>query len=505
MRSPRHSSSSILIGSLVFAATSSCTQRLQDACTALSTALPSLVTFPNTTLYALENTYWSARQSTLAPSCFVTPTCAADVSTAIKILTSLSTPFSVKGGGHAAFPGGSNAAAGGVTIDLLHLTSLTASRDRRTVSVGAGNRWINVSAFLDPLGLAVVGGRVADVGVGGVILGGGISYFSGLYGWACDNVRSYQLVLSSGAIVNASARENPDLFWALRGGAGTNFGVVTRFDLAAFEQRDIWHNSLLFPGALNATLIPLLQNLTVNGLPADPQTHTYFVMAYLPALGGHVILSDQFRAAPPPANTTPAVFQAFNDEALLPTIVKTTTVANISTVSRAIDQAYGSRQTWSNTAVSATSAALLVEFVPLYEAWVSKLVAAANGTDVSPLMIYQPIPLNVLRAMQANGGNALGLTPSDGPLMIVQLSVSWASSALDEVVESSCKDLIGSVNALAAKRKLGNGFVYVNYADSSQDVFASYGKENLARLRLVAKKWDPKGLYQKLWRGYFKV
>ncbi|KAK3326001.1 hypothetical protein B0H66DRAFT_637348 [Apodospora peruviana] len=477
---------------------------LENACTVLSTALPGLVTFPNTTLYALENTYWSTRQSALGPACFVTPKTTAHVSNTLKILTSLRQPFSVKGGGHAAFPGASNSDANGVTIDLFRLTTLSISSDRKTVSVGPGNRWINVSTALDEAGLAVVGGRVADVGVGGLILGGGISYFSGARGWACDNVRNYEVVLSSGKVVNASPSTNPDLYWALRGGAGTNFGIVTRFDLVSFEQGPLWYRSQIFPGALNATIIPIFQNLTVKGLPLDREAHTYFVMTHIPALGGFIVLSDQFRSTPlpPSPQTIPPVFQPFNP---IPTIFNSTIVANISTISKAIDAPYGFSQLWLNTAVSATSAALLSDFVPLYESYANTLIAKANGTEITPYLIFQPIPTNILQAMQVNGGNTLGLTPSDGPLVIVQLAVTWADSSINEFVVQEAKSLLGKIEALAKKRKLYNGFVYMNYAEPSQDVLGSYGKENLARLRKVARKYDPQGVLQKLWRGYFKL
>lgn len=110
-----------------------------------------------------------------------------DVTTTVKILASLSAPFTVKSGGHTAYDGGSNI-ENGVTIDLARLNDIALSEDCQTVSIGPGNRWGNVSGVLDPLGLAVVGGRVSDVGLSGLILGGGISFFSGRYGWACDNV-----------------------------------------------------------------------------------------------------------------------------------------------------------------------------------------------------------------------------------------------------------------------------------------------------------------------------
>jgi FAD/FMN-containing dehydrogenase len=377
------------------------------------------------------------------------------------------------------------------------------------VSVGAGNRWINVSEALDPLGLAVVGGRSATVGVSGLTLGGGISYFSGTKGWACDNVRNYEVVLASGEIVNASPRENKNLYWALRGGGGSNFGLVTRFDLASFDHGQLWASSRLYPGALNQTLIPLMHDLLVKGLPSDPEAHTYFVMTYAPTLGGYVVLNDQFHATHSDTTTPPAVFAAFHDAAL-PTLSSNTRLANTSRLLRDIEQDGGERQSYWDTTVAATATAdLLLDIVPLFEEHVTRLTttAAALNTTVTPYLVYQAISSNIIEAMQVNGGNALGLKPEDGPVMIVQLSSTWTSQALDRVVEAGSRELIDKVNALAASRgaRSKNGYIYMNYADKSQDVYAGYGQQNLKRLRSVAKAYDPQGKLRKLWRGYFKL
>ena len=100
--------------------------------------------------------------------------------------------FAVKSGGHAAFAGASNA-DGGLTIDLIHMTDVTVSSDKTQTSVGAGSVWYDVYTKLQPMGLTVIGGRVSAIGVGGLTLGGGISFFSNRYGWACDNVNAYQV------------------------------------------------------------------------------------------------------------------------------------------------------------------------------------------------------------------------------------------------------------------------------------------------------------------------
>jgi FAD/FMN-containing dehydrogenase len=82
---------------------------------------------------------------------------------------------------------------GGITIDLSALKSIKVSLDKKTTEIGAGNRWGEVYSVLDQMGLSVVGGRVTGIGVGGLTLGGGVSFFSGRNGFACDNVRNYQV------------------------------------------------------------------------------------------------------------------------------------------------------------------------------------------------------------------------------------------------------------------------------------------------------------------------
>jgi FAD/FMN-containing dehydrogenase len=100
--------------------------------------------------------------------------------------------FAVKSGGHAAYAGASNI-EDGLTINLAKINEVIVSEDKKSTSVGAGNVWFDVYTKLQPMGLTVIGGRVSAIGVGGLTLGGGISFFSSRYGWACDNVISYEV------------------------------------------------------------------------------------------------------------------------------------------------------------------------------------------------------------------------------------------------------------------------------------------------------------------------
>ncbi|KAF4907639.1 Bifunctional solanapyrone synthase [Colletotrichum viniferum] len=125
------------------------------------------------------------------------------------------------------FPG-SNDIDGGVLLALNGLTSIEISPDNATVIVGPGNRWVDVYEALAPYGLYSIGGRMKTIGVSGLSLIGGFHYLTNKYGFAMDNVVSYDVVLGNGTIVVANATFNADLFWALKGGAN-NFGVVTGF------------------------------------------------------------------------------------------------------------------------------------------------------------------------------------------------------------------------------------------------------------------------------------
>ncbi|KAM0276541.1 hypothetical protein ACHAQH_006642 [Verticillium albo-atrum] len=484
----------------------------QETSAALEKALPGKVAYPETEAYDLSNTFWSQRQSAVKPSCFLLPNSTADVSTGINILTSLKTQFSVKSGGHTPFQGGSNV-QDGVTISLEALNAVTVSPDRKTVSIEPGNRWIDVARKLDPLGLAVVGGRVPEVGVSGLLLGGGISFLSGQHGWGCDNVRNYEVVLASGEVVDANPKQNEDLYWALRGGGGSSFGIVTRFDVDGYDQGDVWARALIWPGTASGAVLSEFALVETDVLPLDRDAHMFIVLAYAPQFGGSIVLSSLYHlthAATQGAadGAVPDVFEGF---VRLPRqMSNATTIAPISTHLEAISDAYGFRKTWWDTTVSIKDAGdymLLLDQLPKWDEYVKILLAAAEevGDTIVPQMALQPISTNVLEEMQKNGGNALGLDVDDGPLVLISIMATWSSNKLDCLVEKKSSEFIEDIDATAEARGQSNGFRYMNYAGKTQDVFGSYGEENHERLRKASRKYDPEDLLQNLWKGYFKV
>jgi FAD/FMN-containing dehydrogenase len=157
-------------------------------------------------------------------------TSADDVAAAIRFAREQDLTIAVRGGGHNG--GGLASVDDGVVIDLSPLKEVSVDPAARTVRVGAGCVWGEVDAATGPHNLAVPTGIISSTGVGGLTLGGGHGYLSRRHGLTVDNLLSAQLVLADGSQVTASADENPDLFWAIRGGGG-NFGVATEFTFRA--------------------------------------------------------------------------------------------------------------------------------------------------------------------------------------------------------------------------------------------------------------------------------
>ncbi len=154
----------------------------------------------------------------------------ADVAETIAFARRHNLLLAVRGAGHNG--GGLGVCDDGVVLDLSLLTAVEVDPTNSTVRVGGGCTWGKVDAATHPHGLAVPSGIISTTGVGGLTLGGGIGYLSRNHGLTIDNLIEADVVLADGTQAHASAEENPELFWALRGGGG-NFGVVTSFHFRA--------------------------------------------------------------------------------------------------------------------------------------------------------------------------------------------------------------------------------------------------------------------------------
>lgn len=186
---------------------------------------------------AREDSYWS-NTAKITPGYIVRPKSAEEVSSVLKALVSAKQKFAVRSGGHTPYAGAANI-SGGVTIDLGLLEWTRFDEASETVDLGPGGRWGPVYEELRKHGRVVAGGRDGHVGVAGLLLGGGKTFFTARRGFACNDVVSYEVVLADGSIVLADADNHEDLFRALKGGMN-NFGIVTNLKMKTFKCGDVW-------------------------------------------------------------------------------------------------------------------------------------------------------------------------------------------------------------------------------------------------------------------------
>jgi len=151
----------------------------------------------------------------------------ADVITAIEFGRNQNLQVSIRGGGHNA--GGLGICDDGLVIDLSLMRYVRVDPKAKRIRAGGGCVWGDVDHAAHAFGLAVPAGIISTTGVGGLTLGGGLGHLTRRFGLTIDNLLSADLVLADGSFVTASAKQNEDLFWAIRGGGG-NFGVVTSFE-----------------------------------------------------------------------------------------------------------------------------------------------------------------------------------------------------------------------------------------------------------------------------------
>jgi FAD/FMN-containing dehydrogenase len=151
----------------------------------------------------------------------------ADIVDAVKLARAMNLEIAVRGGGHNV--GGRGTIDNGMMIDLAPMKGIHVDAAKRTARAQGGVLWKELNRETQVHGLATTGGVVGTTGIAGLTLGGGLGWLMPKYGLALDNLRSAEMVMADGSVVRAAADENPDLFWAIRGGGG-NFGIASSLE-----------------------------------------------------------------------------------------------------------------------------------------------------------------------------------------------------------------------------------------------------------------------------------
>jgi FAD/FMN-containing dehydrogenase len=199
---------------------------------------------PNSPQYQSSYHLYNTRFDMIRPTAVAYCTSFIDVQTCLSFVSRFALPLAVRAGGHS-YAGYSTTS--GFVLDVTRMNTITVDANAGTATIGAGARLIDVYAALAQSGHVLPAGSCGTVGVAGLTLGGGAGVLSRKFGLTCDSLLSAQVVLADNRLLTCDASQHADLFWALRGGGGGNFGVVTSFKFRIYPATTLSLFTLRWP------------------------------------------------------------------------------------------------------------------------------------------------------------------------------------------------------------------------------------------------------------------
>ncbi|EHK40144.1 hypothetical protein TRIATDRAFT_140544 [Trichoderma atroviride IMI 206040] len=433
-----------------------------------------------------------AQAAEITPACSILPADTEDVVLAINIIREAGATFAVKSGGHSTYSTGSNV-ENGIIINLSQLKNISISQDQKSVTVGSGCRFGDVYRKLEDLKLGCVGGRVLSVGVGGLLLGGGISFFSSERGLACDNIISYELVLITGKVLKVTRESYPNLFWAMRG-AGSCFGIVTRFELRTFEMGKIWGGTRTYAHEHESAVLDGFDKFVQTGAATDPLAQAYIVGTDA-AKDGNCIYSVIMSHGSP---EEPPVFDDFKQIIPLETTTQTRTLQDLC------DELDTHMKPGIRYYIFALSIKndrdTLKEIINLYT---EGALLLKDQHDFAPAFVCQPLLPSMLP--KDDIGNAMGIKPEDGPLILFTPVWRWTEKEHDDSIHKAANIFMEKAEKAARARGTFHRYKVLNYSTGHQDVYGGYGEENRKRLLEIRNKYDPDDIMSKLRPGIIQL
>jgi FAD/FMN-containing dehydrogenase len=393
----------------------------------------------------------------------------ADVIAAVGFARDNGLPVSVRGGGHSA--AGSAVSDDALMIDLSLMNGVHVDAKNRTARAQGGAKWGDFDRETQVYGLAATGGVVSTTGVGGLTLGGGIGWLMGKHGLSVDNLLSADVVLASGKLLTASETENPDLFWALRGGSG-NFGIVTSFEFRVHPVGPMVTGGLAaWPLSMARECLDFYAGFTAQ---ASDEMGSFMGFTGAPDGSGNliVVFIGCHTGTPEAAEAELKAVKEFGPPILdlLGPIPYTAMQAMLDNPARA--QVY-----WKST--------FLKEFTPE-----TRDVIAQSARNL-------PTPLSMLLLEHFHG--AMSKVPADATAFSdrdAAFNVAIVGTTLDPAENDQCRTWARQVTD--DLKPFSTGGVYVNYlgvGDDASRVPEAFGG-NYQRLQELKQKYDPENLFR---------
>ena len=267
----------------------------------LASTLDGIIVVPDDVAYDEARQVWN-RAVDRRPAAIVSCASVDDVRRGLEFALTHRLEIAVRSGGHS--QAGHGVADGALVLDLRALNRVVVDPSSLSARVEGGAIVSELMTAWRPYGLVTPTGGCADVGLGGLTLGGGENMLMARHGAVCDNVLATEIVLADGRLVAANPREHADLFWAIRGGGG-NFGIVTRFEYQLFRLDSVLSGLFYFPVSRTADVLHIYRNLiaeapdelqTAGGLTGTPEGPALMVaFCYCGVLAHGERIADQWR------------------------------------------------------------------------------------------------------------------------------------------------------------------------------------------------------------------
>ncbi|KAI0153289.1 putative oxidoreductase [Xylariaceae sp. FL1272] len=469
-----------------------------SVCQSLVTLLgPEKVVSAGSDAYnASISSYFTDQAVTPLPLCVALPSTTAEVSQIVTLLISDPTieqcDFAIRSGGHSTVPNAANA-PGSVTIDLQALNTIQIRNDS-VVSVGAGAKWDAVYAKLGAVGRAAAGGRIGGVGVSGLTLGGGISYFGPRHGWTCDTAVAFEVVLADGSVVEVDEAHDPELLAGLRG-SSNNLGIVTRIDFRTFEQGQLWHGSIYSALTDIEAHAEVFADIT-QPAKYDENASFLFGFGYSQSQNLSVLIHELVYTKPV---ENPSYYQGFID---LPSVYNASSIVSAEELAiqgAALLPIGQARYLYTTTTFLPTSAMTQAAF----SIWNDALQGMRDIKGLSWSISLEPIPPSLYKGGAAR--NVLGLEDRTSTLVVCLSTQTWQNPADDDRIKAASTAWVTAVDEAAHKLGALDAYRYLNYAAQWQDPIGSYGSASLERLRKLQARVDPHGVFTRRVPGGFKI
>ncbi|HSQ29186.1 MAG TPA: FAD-binding oxidoreductase, partial [Gemmatimonadaceae bacterium] len=423
---------------------------------------------PGTDAYDAARKVWNGMIDR-RPACIARCKSVGDVQAALRFARENDLEVAVRGGGHNA--AGLAVCDGGLVIDLGGMRDVVVDAKQRIARAGGGATWGDFDRATAEHGLATTGGAVSTTGIAGLTLGGGLGWLMRSYGMACDNLVGAEVVTADGQVVRASATENADLFWGLRGGGG-NFGIVTTFEYALHPVSTIFGGMLLYPLTSARDVLRVYREVTTSA----PDALTVFAaMMHAPDGTPVIALVICYNG---PANEGERAILKFRD--FVTPIAGEVGPMPYTALQSMLDAGFpeGLQVHWRSEFVQSIPDALIDAAVSAFE--------------------RVPSPLSALMFEQFGGAvkrvprdaTAFDQRDSDYNLVIVS---RWQNPADAE------PNVRWARETSEAARAFTNGRVYVNYigaGEAPDRVRAAFGADKFDRLATIKRKYDPTNVFR---------